>query len=219
MREGVVIDRFRELEAESRPLTTDYSDPKLRGVHAVGRRFGYEETHSHQVARLAEKIFDNLAAAEGLTRHQRVLLSAACLLHDVGYHIAHESHHKHSLYLIRNSELTGFSETEREVIANIARYHRRSLPKEKHLEFAALNPADRESVMKLGGILRVADSLDRSHESRVADLRLTYEGELIRIEVKSSQSCENELLEANNKRQMFEQAFGYRLAFRVRRSK
>lgn len=219
LREGVIIDRFRELEAESRPPTTDYADPKLRGVHAVGRRFGYEESHSHQVARLAEKLFDGLSDSEGLTRHQRSLLSAASLLHDVGYHIAHDSHHKHSLYLIRNSELTGFSQAEREVIANIARYHRRSLPKDKHLEFASLNPADRETVMKLGGILRVADALDRSHDSRVSDLRLIDNGEELRIEITSSVNCDNELLQADRNRQMFEQAFGYKLEVTLSNSK
>jgi exopolyphosphatase/guanosine-5'-triphosphate,3'-diphosphate pyrophosphatase len=216
LREGVIIDRFREFEAEARPPVTLYADQKLRGVHAVGRRFGYEEIHSHQVARLAETIFDSLASSENLTRHQRTLLSAAALLHDVGYHIAHESHHKHSLYLIKNSELTGFSEAERLVIANIARYHRRSLPKEKHQEFAALNQADRESVMKLGGILRIADSLDRSHESRVAGLRCSRQGEGLRIEIISDLTCENELLEAERKREMFEQIFRCKLHFAAR---
>ena len=110
--------------------------------------------------------------AENFTRHQRTLLSAAALLHDVGYHIAHDSHHKHSLYLIKNSELTGFSEAERDVIANIARYHRGSLPKERHLEFAALNLTDRDTVFKLGAIVRIADALDRSHESHISDLAL-----------------------------------------------
>jgi exopolyphosphatase/guanosine-5'-triphosphate,3'-diphosphate pyrophosphatase len=128
LREGVVIDHFRMLEAESRPPARDVADPRLLGALAVGRRFGFEEAHALQVARLAEKIFDALAADFQLTRHQRTLLSAAALLHDAGYHIAHEEHHKHSLYLIKNSELTGFSEAERSVIANVARYHRGAPP-------------------------------------------------------------------------------------------
>lgn len=217
LREGVIIDRLRELEAESRPPMPDFTDQKLRGVHAVGRRFGYEEAHSHQVARLAEKIFDTLAATEDLTRHQRTLMSAAALLHDVGYHIAHESHHKHALYLIENSELTGFSETERAVIANIARYHRGSLPKERHPEYAALNTADRETVLRLGSIVRVADALDRSHDSRVTDLRCSRTGESVNIQMQSALDCENELREAERKREMFEQAFRCNVNFSVRR--
>src|SRR6266496_5555341 len=149
LREGVLIDRLREIEAGAHPPLQDLADYRLRGVHAVGRRFGYEEAHAHQVARLAERIFDYLSRSSlssNLDRHRRTMLSAAALLHDVGYHIAHESHHKHSLYLIKNSELTGFSEAERDVIANVARYHRGSEPKERHEYFAALNQADRETV-------------------------------------------------------------------------
>jgi exopolyphosphatase/guanosine-5'-triphosphate,3'-diphosphate pyrophosphatase len=170
LREGVIIDRLRDWEAQSRPPMPDIADQKLRGVHAVGKRFGYEEAHSHQVARLAETIFDALAAGANLTRHQRLLLSAAALLHDVGYHIAHESHHKHSLYLIENSELTGFSEGERAVIANIARYHKGSLPKDHHPHYAVLSGADRLTVSRLAGILRLADAMDRRHDNRVKDL-------------------------------------------------
>ncbi len=219
LREGVIIDYLRELEAESRPPLPDFTDQKMLGVHAVGRRFGYEEVHSHQVARLAEKIFDSLAAAEKLTRHERTLMSAAALLHDVGYHIAHESHHKHSLYLVANSELTGFSEAERAVIANVARYHRGSLPKERHPEYAVLNSADRKTVCRLGAIVRVADALDRSHDSRVSDLRCSREGDQVHIQVQSALDCENEMREAERKRDLFEQAFACNLNFSMRRTK
>ena len=219
LREGVIIDRLRELEAESRPPMPDFTDHKLLGVHAVGRRFGYEEAHSHQVAKLAEMIFDSLASAEKLTRHQRTLMSAAALLHDVGYHIAHESHHKHTLYLIENSELTGFSEAERAVIANIARYHRGSPPKERHPEYASLNGPDRETVCRLASIVRVADALDRSHDGRVTDLRCSRDGDLFQIQIKSALDCENELREAERRREMFEQAFRCNLSFSVRTMK
>jgi exopolyphosphatase/guanosine-5'-triphosphate,3'-diphosphate pyrophosphatase len=219
LREGAIIDRLRELEAESRPPLPDFADQKLLGVHAVGRRFGYEEAHAHQVARLAEKIFDSLAESEGLTRHQRTLMSAAALLHDVGYHIAHESHHKHSLYLIKNSELTGFSEAERDVIANIARYHRGSVPRERHPEFAALNAADQDTVIRLGAIVRIADALDRSHDSRVEDLRCDRNGELMQVQIRSTFNCENERLEAERRCDLFREAFNCTLSFNVRRAK
>ena len=113
LREGVIIDYLREIEAEALPPVPDVEDIRLRDVFAVGRRFGYEEKHALQVAALAEKIFDQLAPVYNLKRHGRTLLAAAALLHDVGYHISHESHHKHSFYLIKNSEMTGFSETEK----------------------------------------------------------------------------------------------------------
>ncbi len=219
LREGVIIDRLRELEAESRPPVAHVADPKMRSVHAVGRRFGYEEAHSLQVARLAEKIFDSLAPSAKLTRHQRTLLSAAALLHDIGYHIAHGSHHKHALYLIKNSELTGFAEGERAVIANIARYHRGPSPKERHPDFAALNPADRDSVCRLGAILRLADGLDRNHESRVRDLECVVEEDVVNITLLSEADCEKEMIEGERRRPVFEQAFNCRLNLKAHRQK
>ncbi|MEK6334172.1 MAG: Ppx/GppA phosphatase family protein [Acidobacteriota bacterium] len=216
LREGLLIERLREIEAESAPPLPDLADYRLRGVHAVGRRFGYEESHAHQVARLAERIFDYSARSSlptNLDRHRRTMLSAAALLHDVGYHIAHDSHHKHSLYLIKNSELTGFSETERDVIANVARYHRGPEPKDRHEYFAALNETDRDTVFALAAILRIADALDRRHDSRVADIRCVRNGRQVNIELQSSANCDREIYAAEQKRRMFEQIFDCRLTF------
>ncbi len=207
LREGVIIDRLREWEDQSRPPMPDIADQKLRGVHAVGRRFGYEEQHAHQVARLAEIIFDALATSANLTRHQRLLLSSAALLHDVGYHIAHEAHHKHSFYLIAHSELTGFSEAERAVIANIARYHKGSHPKDHHPNFMSLNSTDRETVCRLAGILRLADALDRRHENRVKELLCKRVRNVVYVQILSSLECENELVEAGKRLNLFEEAF------------
>ena len=211
LREGVIIDRLRDWEAQSRPPMPDIADQKLRGVHAVGRRFGYEEAHSHQVARLAERIFDALSGSANLTRHQRLLLSAAALLHDVGYHIAHESHHKHSFYLIENSELTGFSESERAMIANVARYHKGSLPKDRHPSYATLSQADRLTVARLAGILRVADAMDRRHDNRVKELFCKRSGNVVHIVATGSLECENELTEAGRRLKLFERAFQCKL--------
>ena len=216
LREGVLLDRLREIEIESNPPRSDVDDYRLRGVHAVGRRYGYEEAHAHQVTRLAERIFDYLSRSNlptKLDRHCRTMLSAAALLHDVGYHIAHDSHHKHSLYLIKHSELTGFSEAERDVIANTARYHRGSEPKERHDNYAALNEVDRETVNSLAAILRVADALDRRHDSRVSDLKCVRNGRIIHIELSSSANCEREIIAAEQKRDFFEKVFDCRLEF------
>ncbi len=207
LREGVILDRLSEMDAESRPPVPDVDDVRLRGVHAVGRRFGYEEKHAHLVASFAEKIFDTMASAYDFTRHQRTLLSAAALLHDIGYTIAHESHHKHSLYLIKHSELTGFSEAERNVIANIARYHRGALPRERHTDYMALNEPDRETVRQLSAILRVADALDRSHEARVQAIIPAFDKQTLHIELLSVESCDKEIWAAERKCDLFEQVF------------
>jgi exopolyphosphatase/guanosine-5'-triphosphate,3'-diphosphate pyrophosphatase len=213
LREGVIMDRLRELEAESRPPVPDIADQRLRGVHAVGRRFGYEEAHAFHVARLAETIFDQLAPLYKLARRERLLLSAASLLHDIGYDIAHESHHKHSLYLIKFSELTGFSEAERLVIANIARYHRGTTPRERHTDYAALNQADRETVCRLAAILRISDALDKSYDCRVTDVRCIHNGQVMHMQLRSSLDCEKEILAAEQKGDLFESAFNCKLSF------
>lgn len=207
LREGVIIDRLREWEDQSRPSMPDIADQKLRGVHAVGKRFGYEEAHAHQVARFAESIFDAVASTHQLNRHQRLLLSAAALLHDVGYHIAHEEHNKHSYYLIENSELTGFSEAERAVIATTARYHKGSRPKDRHPQFASLNSADRETVRKLAGILQLADALDRRHDSRVVAINCRKTRNVVDIQVLGSVECQDELAEAQRRLGLFQDAF------------
>lgn len=216
LREGVIINQLLEMDAESRPPVPDMADPRLRGVLAVGRRFGYEEAHAHQVTRLSEKIFDRLSGAYKLSRHQRHLLSAAALLHDVGYHIAHEFHHKHSLYLIKHSELTGFSEAERDVIANAARYHRGALPKERHADYAALGERDQETVWRIGAIIRVADALDKSYSGLVRDVACKLEGSNVRIELRSDHDCDKELWAAEQKCDMFEEAFECKLTFKRR---
>jgi exopolyphosphatase/guanosine-5'-triphosphate,3'-diphosphate pyrophosphatase len=149
-----------------------------------------------------------VAPSAGLTRHQRTLLSAAALLHDVGYHIAHEGHHKHALYLIRNSELTGFSEGERDVIANVARYHRGTTPKERHPEFWRLNQADRDTVRSLAAVLRLAEALDRSHEGRVRGLTCGRAGREFQLNLACEGDCEREAAAAAARGQLFEEVFG-----------
>lgn len=211
LREGVIIDYLREIESESLPPVPDVEDIKLRDIFAIGRRYGYEETHALQVAGLAEKIFDSLAPIYNLKRHGRTLLSAAALLHDVGYHISHEAHHKHSLYLIKHSEITGFTEQEKSIIANIARYHRGSLPKDKHLDFISLSERSSELVYKLGAILRIADALDRGYESRVKNIEFSLKGKNLHLKLISDENCRLEYEAIEKKKDMFEAAFDCRL--------
>lgn len=219
LREGVIIDSLREWEDPSRPEIPNVSNPKLRGVHALGKRFGYEQPHAFQVAKLAVQIFDALVVNRISSRHQRLLLTAAALLHDIGYHIAHESHHKHTYYLIENSELTGFSEAERRVIAHVARYHRGSIPKVHHFEFLELNPADRNTASKLAGILRIADALDRRHDGRVHDLICRRSPRTLKLELRSASECIDEIASAKKRVALLEEAFRLKVQFTWRRTR
>jgi len=211
LREGVIIDHLREIEAESLPPVPDVLDQRLRGVFAIGRRYGYEERHALQVADLAERIFDQIAPLYNLKRHWRTLLSAAALLHDVGYHISHESHHKHSFYLIKHSEITGFSEPEKLFIANIARYHRGSLPKESHSDFMKLPEKDRRTVAQIGAILRLADALDHGYENRIKDLKFKRGAQNMHLKLVSDEDCAAELKAVEQKKDLFEAAFDTKL--------
>lgn len=211
LREGVIIDHLREIEAESLPPVPDVLDKRLRGVFAIGRRYGYEERHALQVADLAEKIFDALAPLYKLQRHWRTLLSAAALLHDVGYHISHESHHKHSFYLIKNSEITGFSEHEKLLIANTARYHRGSMPKDSHTDFMKLSEKDRRTVAQLGAILRLADALDHGYENRIKNIKFKCGAQNLSMKLLSNENCTAELQAVEQKKDLFETAFDCKL--------
>ena len=207
LREGVIIDHLREIETEALPPVPDVADLKLRDVFAIGRRFGYEESHALQVAAMAEKLFDELVPIYDLKRHERTWLSAAALLHDVGYHISHEAHHKHSLYLIKHSEMTGFSEDEKAIIANIARSHRKAFPKETHIHYTSLEEKEREIVDKLSSILRLADGLDRGYESRVKNIKFAKDGKKLTLTLVSDEDCSNEIYALKMKREMFEKTF------------
>lgn len=211
LREGVIIDHINEIETESVPPVPDVDDIKLRDVFAIGRRFGYEENHAIQVARMAELIFDELVLNFAFPRHERTLLSAAALLHDVGYHISHEAHHKHSYYLIKHSEMTGFTEDEKSIIASVARYHRKSFPKNSHLEYLELEPESQQVVDRLSSILRIADALDRGYESRVEAVRIRKVEGGLELLLESHEDCTNEIYAIEMKKDMFETTFGSKL--------
>jgi exopolyphosphatase/guanosine-5'-triphosphate,3'-diphosphate pyrophosphatase len=168
LREGVLLDTWRRDHGGS---LHHLSDLRRRSVLRLADQMDEDPAHSAQVARLALEIFDGTAGRHGLRDDSREALEAAALLANIGLFVSHAGHHKHSYYLIRNSEmLTGFTDREIELIAQVARYHRKSAPRRKHPEFAALDTHDQQRVRVLAGILRVAVGLDRTHAGRVEDV-------------------------------------------------
>jgi exopolyphosphatase/guanosine-5'-triphosphate,3'-diphosphate pyrophosphatase len=133
-------------------------------------------------------LFDQTAALHGLGPAERGLLEVAGLLHDVGYDVSQSAHHKHSLYLIRNADLDGFTSRERDLIANVARYHRKALPADRHAEYMALDDADRTLVRRLAALLRLADGLDADHFQVVEAATVVDQGNLIRLELTTRSS-------------------------------
>jgi exopolyphosphatase / guanosine-5'-triphosphate,3'-diphosphate pyrophosphatase len=167
----------------------------------------FDEQHSLHVAKLALEIFEALSERFGFTEKDRRLLEAASLLHDVGYFINYSSHHKHSYHLIRHADLFGFTPRERELIANIARYHRKSLPKKKHDQYARLAAADRALVSRFGGIVRLCDGLDRRRNAVVQGLDCTLSSNALRLTLRGQDDMSVELFGARAKNDLFQAAF------------
>ncbi len=170
LREGVVINYLREQGWTPPQVSWTAEEIREQSILSVARRYNYEAAHAHHTARLAERIFDQTQVLHGLGARERAWLRYAAILHDIGYHIAHTSHHKHTMYLIRHAELPGFHAHEIAIIANLARYHRGSLPKRKHEDFTHLSPVHQAVITKLIPILRLADALDRRHAGKVQDV-------------------------------------------------
>ena len=167
----------------------------------------FDEQHSLHVAKLALEIFQALAERFGFSDKERRLLEAASLLHDVGYFINYSSHHKHSYHLIRHADLFGFTPRERELIANIARYHRKSLPKKKHDQYTRLAAADRALVSRFGGIVRLCDGLDRRRNAVVESLECTLTPGALKLSLKGHDDMSVELFGARAKNDLFQAAF------------
>jgi exopolyphosphatase / guanosine-5'-triphosphate,3'-diphosphate pyrophosphatase len=166
LREGVLLDRWGGQGAEAR---IQLHDLRRANVDRLADQLDPDVDHARRSARLAVQLFDETRQVHGLGDDARELLDAAATLHNVGLFISHSSHHKHSYYVVRNSErLTGFSDREVELMAQVARYHRKSHPSDRHPEFAALDPGDQHLVRVLAGLLRVAIGLDRSHQGLVS---------------------------------------------------
>jgi exopolyphosphatase / guanosine-5'-triphosphate,3'-diphosphate pyrophosphatase len=181
LREGVLADTYRRAHGGS---LHHLQDIRRRGVLHLAELTDEDPEHSARSAHLALELFDQLAPWHELDDRHREYLEAAALLCNVGLFISHSGHHKHSYYVIRNSEhLTGFTDGEIEVIAQVARYHRRSAPKPKHEAFAALDEGDQGVVRTLAGILRVAIGLDRAHRGAVVALTCREGGDGLVVEL------------------------------------
>jgi len=187
----------------------------LDGLRAFGRRCGYREEHAEQVALLSLSLFDQTKELHRLGEEERGLLHAAAMLHDVGAFVSYNRHHKHGYYLLYHADLPGFTDRERELIATIARYHRRSPPKERHIEFGRLTATERIVVKRLAAILRVADGLDRGHRRHVRSVKVTRRATGLHVDVMAEAGSELEVWSARQKSDMLEELCGGEVRFRL----
>ncbi len=205
IREGIIYD-FMQRHQEGIRAEQEIPNVRRRNVLYLAQRCQYPQTHSHHVARLAVQLFDQTAALHKLGEREREWLEYAALLHDIGYLINPRQHHKHAYYLITQSDLDGLTAEEIELIANIARYHRRALPEAKHEPFEALSVKHRRAVQKLSALLRIADGLDRSHFSVIQSLDVTL-GNPVTITLQTAGDPELEIWAARGRADLFEKVF------------
>jgi exopolyphosphatase/guanosine-5'-triphosphate,3'-diphosphate pyrophosphatase len=211
IREGIIESRLAGMSSSRG------GDGSLRrdSVTALAERTDCDMRHGQHVARLATRIFDQTAVFHELGREERDLLEYAALLHESGAHISNRGQHEHSYYLIRHAELRGFTDEQLLVIANVARYYRKSPPDASQPNFSELAPAQRSIVSRLASILRIAEGLDRGHRQRVRDVGVTIGENAVTFVARTRADASVELESAAKRAKYFGRLFGVRLKFDV----
>jgi exopolyphosphatase/guanosine-5'-triphosphate,3'-diphosphate pyrophosphatase len=175
LRDGLMVDLLRRHYPAYTGAWTEEVD-RSESIEEFGEKYNYDKTHCQQVSKLALTIFEQLRELHGLPDRYMNVLHAAAMLHDIGLFIAYPKHHKHSYYLIKSSGPSSFDAVELDLIANIARYHRKAHPSPKHLPFSQLTAVQQDVVRKLSAILRVADGLDYGRQCKVRKIECRRNG-------------------------------------------
>jgi len=211
LREGILLDHLRShpdfvARAEACP------DPRRRSVLELAERCAWDEAHARQTASLALALFDQTRALTGLGDADRDLLEYAALLHDVGHHISYPRHHRHTYYLIKNGDLRGLAPEELEMVACVARYHRRGLPRARHEGYGGLPRQERRRVRRMAALLRVADALDRSRRQVVRQVSVSAGRRRLRISCLATGDSQLEMWGAAQRKDLLEQELGREVA-------
>jgi len=210
VRDGIIADlAARGAGREQSRLT-----PEQRTmVEGMTERYGVSLRHAQKVARLANDLFHDLQSVHQLAPPLGRLLEASAYLHDVGHYVSDMRHHKHSYYLVANSDMPGFNLTERGIIAHLCRYHRKSMPGPEHDSFQGLSIEDQNAVSVLTPLLRLADSLDRGNAQRVRSVECAvHEREIVvSLHAPASAGIELEMWAAARLDTLFRQVYGRKL--------
>jgi exopolyphosphatase/guanosine-5'-triphosphate,3'-diphosphate pyrophosphatase len=183
IRDGLLLEMAQITSGYKR---TDLSRQVIHSAKSLAKKYKADNAHSAGVTGAALKLFDALKEDHGLSSRERLLLEVAGLLHDIGVYISTSSHHKHSWYLIDASEIFGLRKIDKDIVANVVRYHRRSPPKLTHIPYVSLPRPERAIVSKLAALLRAGDALDASHQQKCREFTLTRDGETATLWVPES---------------------------------
>jgi len=206
VKEGLLLDLADDLVSHTTHERRQ-EQQLTKAAISLGRRFMFDEAHGLQVSRLALSLFDQLRDLHRLDSSDRRLLLAAAILHDIGGFISKKGHHKHSFYLLSRSELPGLSPTEMLIVANLARYHRKTLPRSAHPEFTRLSEANRDRTRRLAALLRIADALDRTHIQSVKGVEVSAGTKEVKLKLDCTGDCLLERWALNQKKNLFEKVF------------
>jgi len=203
MRDGILVDI-----TGINPWVTEIEDQVLNSALQIGKKYQYDEAHAKKVCDLSRTLFDALKREHQLNKRDKLILSVASLLHEIGLFVSNRNHHKHAMYLIANSSIFGLNEHEVRQASLVARYHRKSLPKPSHSEYVSLLREQRITVNKLASILRIADALDRSHHSLINDFTISIDDNKLIIAVPEIIDLTLEQLALSEKGNMLQQVYG-----------
>lgn len=204
VRDGVVADLAARGAGRERSLL---DRDQRRVVEQMAKKYGVPVPHARHVASLAHGLFESLYSLHELAPPYGRLLEAAAYLHDTGHYVSDSAHHKHSAYLVANSGLPGFTGEERHMIAMLCRFHRKSMPSQRHEGYVLMSPEQRRALMLLLPLLRLADSLDRSHSQKVERVECHVRKGAAVLEVKAAADTDLDLWAAERASDVFRQVY------------
>ena len=204
LKDGLLIDMVQELYGEKKHLNRDQV---MASALQLGRKYAFDEQHGIATATFAVHLFDETRQLHNLAPEHRLLVEVAALLHDVGHYVNMTDHHKHTQYLLMASSIIGLSQSQMGIIANVARYHRKSFPKPQHDPYKVLSSKDRVIVSKLAGLLRLADAMDNEHASKVTGFNVEYKKPKFTVSLKGEGDLLLEKWALAKKAGLFEEVF------------
>lgn len=210
VRDGLMLQMIdKYIGPRKMEMASVAEDPEalLQAAKQFGSLCGLDEAHAVQISKLCGQLYDALQEPLQLPAHEKTLLLMAAWLHEVGSLVNYEKHHHHSYHLIVHGNIRGMTPRQREIVAQVARYHRKSAPKKKHDAFSRLNNADQQTVLRLSSLLRLADGMDRSHTRSVQSVECSVRGRLVHVTMRATTYPEIDVWGASQKGKLFEKTF------------
>lgn len=208
LKDGILIDLAQSLSETPRPSRREQV---WMSAMLLGEKYQYDGEHSNLVAYLAGNLFDQTCPLHNLENDDRLLLIIAALLHDIGHFINTIDHDKHAYYILQANPLIGLTNREQAIVANLARYHRKSMPTVQDENFRTLSSKDRSLVIKLSVLLRLADAMDVSHTHRVHNVSMRQSRNKWLLKLEGTGSLSLEIWALEKRRTLFQDVFGMKL--------